>query len=196
MFCQNKLFGNLVLVLGLVAIPVNANAAALCALASPNFNPTTDAAPPQFATSQMASINGVLCSQFSCPPYRLWQNIQAGNANVTLDQNGFTIRYQPNFMNNVIQRFGMDATSGILAHELGHVIDIHNSPGPVPQAEREARADRYAGCAFALSGAPQSRLAPMAQTLHALGESPGYPTVSQRTQLLINGYNSCLAFRR
>ncbi|MEP0393449.1 MAG: hypothetical protein ABJ205_12605 [Erythrobacter sp.] len=106
---------------------------------------------------------------------------------------GYVIRYNPEFMNSVLGRHGSGATTAILAHELGHIIDFARRPPQleISRADREATADQYAGCAFALAGAGRSNLLPMARTLHEMGASPGYPTPSQRIALVLNGYDSC-----
>lgn len=163
----------------------------LCALASPHFNPMTDQKPSPKAMQQMGAVNHVLCSKHRCPGYRLLSNVQAGNAMAMMSWNSAEIRYNPIFMGDVVQKFGDLATIGILAHELGHLIDFANNPGQIPQAQREATADEYAGCAFALAGNPLNDLSALAATLHAMGASPGYPTPKQRVQLLEIGYNKC-----
>jgi hypothetical protein len=176
------------------ATVANAQSTPLCALASPVHNLQTDTNPPPFAWQSMAGVNTVLCARFTCPGYQFWSNPNSGNAMATFSpQLGFAIRYNPAFMNQVQGSFGSGATDAILAHELGHVIDFANRPqAGISQADREATADQYAGCAFALAGLNRENLLPMARTLHAMGPSPGYPTPQQRVGLVLNGYDSCL----
>ena len=170
---------------------INAMAQDLCAYTKRSGMPNIDTPAGPYGTATMGYTNIALCGRFSCPPYRLYQNNGVVNASATKNAAGYSIRYNRSFMSQVLNAFGERATAGIIAHELGHIIDFALRPGNVPQAEREATADRYAGCAFALAGAPVQNILPLAQTLNALGESPGYPTVEQRAQLLLIGYNQC-----
>lgn len=170
----------------------NVFAAPLCALVPAGHDPTQDQSPAQFAAQQMHAVDSFLCQRFGCPSYGFRQNHTIHNALASTDQTGNTIRYNSGFMNHALTSFGNSATLGILAHELGHIIDFANNPLPVPQAQREATADRYSGCVFALAGRPVSDLLGLAQTLHAMGMSPGYPTPTQRVRLIQIGYNQCL----
>lgn len=177
-----------------------ANPMPLCALASPAYNPKTDMPPTLFAQQQMSRVHHYLCTKFSCPEYVLFQNPIAGNAMAMSNGNGYVIRYNPNFMNNVINAFGSLATGGVFAHELGHLIDFFENytlnpqnywQAPEARREREVTADMYAGCAFALAGNSIQDMQPLADTLHAMGPSPGYPTPVERVQLLVLGYKEC-----
>ena len=163
----------------------------LCALAPAGHNTGADQYPSPFANQQMSAVNNFLCSKFGCPPYLLLKNDTLQNAMASANQAGYQIRYSSSFMNQTVQSFGNYATIGILAHELGHIIDFAQQPQQIPQAQREATADRYAGCAFALAGHPESDLQGLANSLHAIGPSPGYPTPAQRVQLVRSGYHEC-----
>ena len=176
----------------LLAISNGAVAGPLCALAPASHNPMVDQPSTPFANSMMQSINNVLCEKFQCPAYVLIQNQTTSNAMASSDPSGSRIRYNPNFMNITAQTFGQFAAAGIFAHELGHIIDFATNPNPgIPQPRREANADEYAGCAFALAGRRQADLAGLARSLHSMGASPGYPTPDQRVQLVLNGYQKC-----
>jgi len=176
----------------LLATSNPAVASPLCALAPAGHNPMADQPPTPFANSMMLSINNVLCQRFQCPTYVLIQNQTTSNAMASSDPSGNRIRYNPHFMNMTAQSFGQFAAAGIFAHELGHIIDFATNPNPgIPQSRREANADEYAGCAFALAGHYQSDLAGLAQSLHSMGPSPGYPTPDQRVLLVLSGYEKC-----
>jgi len=163
----------------------------LCFLVSPSYNPAFDTAPTAIANGQMSRVQNVLCGAFRCPNTLLLQNSSTHNAYASFDQSGFAVRYNPQFMNSVRGQFGDLATIGIFAHELGHIIDFASNPNPqIPQAQREATADQYAGCAFALAGEPESGLTGLAATLQAMGAS-GFATPAQRITLLRQGYASC-----
>ncbi len=176
---------------GLLGVFSNVFAGPLCALAPAGHNRMADQQPSAFAAKQMRAVDNVLCNRFGCPRFRFLQNSTLQNAMATLDQSGNTIRYNSRFMRNTMQSYGSLAAIGVLAHELGHIIDFNQNRSQIPQAQREATADRYAGCAFALAGHPESDLMGLAQSLHAMGSSPGYPTSSQRVGLIREGYNQC-----
>ncbi len=160
-------------VMSVLAAPASVYAGPLCALASGNYGARADQQPSQFASRQMSDAHAVLCSsgRFFCPPYSFFQNHTAGNAQAFLGPSGGQV--------------------GILAHELGHLIDFSQNRGQVSQYFREAAADEYAGCAFALAGAPPSALTALQSTLFAMGSSPGYPNSQQRAGLIASGYQKC-----
>ncbi len=168
-----------------------AMAGPLCALAPAGHDTRYDYRPNPTAEQQMQSVRQYLCSRYSCPNFRYFQNPTISNAMASTDQNGYTIRYSSNFMTQVYNRYGPLSTVGILAHELGHIIDYNNNPGNVDYKQREVTADKIAGCAFALAGHPERDLSALASTLHAMGASPLYPTPSERVQLLRIGYRNC-----
>jgi len=176
----------------MLALTEVSTAGALCSLSSARHNPGNDITADQMASSQMMSVKNVLCQKYNCPSYLFFQNPTLQNAMATADQRGYAIRYNARFTGSVYNQYGQFSTIGIFAHELGHIIDFANNPGRhVSQRQREATADEYAGCAFALNGNASTDLAGMAATLHAMGPSPGYPTPQQRIQLLQNGYQKC-----
>ena len=167
----------------------NVFAAALCSLGHGGHG-GQDVAPSQTAVIQMSAVNNALCGTFSCPQYQLFQTNSTANAMAWDDGTSRYIRYNSNFMNQVQTAYSSYATIGIFGHELGHLIDFR-SRNNATSTSREAYADMYAGCAFAIAGEPRSNLIYLAQTLHALGASPGYPTPQQRSQLLKQGYDNC-----
>jgi len=171
--------------------PFAVNAGPLCAFTGSNFNQNADQQPSPTANQHMGQVDYVLCGRFKCPGYVLLSNYQAGNAQAWMDSHGALIRVNPSFMNGEVSKYGELATIGILAHELGHLIDFSSRHGNIPQHDREAKADEYAGCAFALAGNPKSDLTPLARSLSAMGNSPGYPTGKQRVQLISAGYDRC-----
>jgi len=142
-----------------------AYAGPLCAYTKGTPRPSADAQPTQLGLQQMTQANNVLCRRFACPRYNFYRNQSIQNASASSNSSGFTIRYNPNFMQSQANRFGTLATIGILSHELGHIIDFANQPYNQPQNYREGKADEYAGCAFALAGAPQQNLGPFINSL-------------------------------
>jgi len=171
-------------------ISVTAYAGPLCSLGSWNGNGNINQ-PSPLALQQMAQVNNVLCRVFNCPQYLFFQSSGTANAMAYSDLSGNYVLYSPKFMNDMLRRFGSKATIGVLGHELGHLIDFATNPGNISQRQREANADRMAGCAFALAGEPENELIYMARTLHFLGASPGYPTPRERVGLLRLGYRQC-----
>ncbi len=170
----------------------HALAGPLCALAPPGHSPLSDQPPTPVAYNMMQSISSVLCPRFSCPDYLLIRNSTISNAMALVNMTGYSIRYNPRFMNGIIQSFGRYAAAGIFAHEIGHIIDFWKNPNPgVPQWQREATADEYAGCAFALAGHRRADLVGLAKSLHSMGPSPGYPTPDERVWLVQQGYLKC-----
>jgi len=170
----------------------------LCSLAPSGHNPQADQAPSATAMRQMNEVNNALCAQFRCPQYSFTRNQSVPNAMAWSAPGSAQIKYNPGFMNQIVSQFGPMATSGIFAHELGHIIDfsIRTAPPGFPriaQSNREAAADWYAGCAFKIAGNPESDLQPLAASLHSMGASPGYPTPNQRVSLVREGYQSCQA---
>ena len=104
---------------------------------------------------------------------------------------GYSIRYNEDFMSTIRQSFGDLAILGVLAHELGHIIDTNQHRQKLPLARREANADVYAGCVFALARHPESDLKGFSGSLYSMGSSPGYPTPAQRVLLVQSGYYQC-----
>jgi len=185
------MFQRFIILLALVTSLCGAAVAGpLCGLGSWNGGGQNAPANPM-ASQQMGQVNQVLCNRFGCPYYQFLQSSGTENAMALSDATGNYIVYNSSFMNSILQSFGPKATIGILGHELGHLIDFNINRGQVSRAGREATADRYAGCAFALAGEPESELIYLARTLQSLGASPGYPTPDQRVSLLRVGYNQC-----
>ncbi|MEM9738445.1 MAG: hypothetical protein AAF829_01135 [Pseudomonadota bacterium] len=172
---------------------LTAYAGPLCIFTRGQPHPTADTQASPLATQQMTEARNVMCSQFACPPFSFFENNSTANASAESSRFGYTIRYNTNFMQQQIDRFGPGATIAILAHELGHIIDFYQYPQGGPGINREATADRYAGCAFALAGAPEQSLQPFLQSLLSMGPSgPGYPSPQQRAQIARDGYYQCI----
>jgi len=150
-----------------------------------------DQQPGLFAVGQMQAVDNALCNRFNCPQFRFLQNATLKNAMVSSDHFGHIIRYNSEFMQKTMQSYGSLAAIGVLAHELGHIIDLNQNRFKISRTQREANADRYAGCAFALAGHPMSDLMGLAQSLYAMKPSPGYPTPSQRVKFIHVGYSQC-----
>jgi len=179
------------IIIVLTTIAKQSFAGPLCSLASPHYYRSGDQSPSFFALKQMNQVSNVLCSRFYCPQYNFFSNHSVGNAQAYMGRGGAQIRYSSQFMGSVLEKFGSQATIGIFAHELGHIIDFSTNNAPLTRAQREANADEYAGCAFALAGAPIQSISSLQNTLFAMGSSPGYPNTQQRAALIRSGYLKC-----
>ena len=138
----------------------------------------------------MKSLETKLCVKYDCPEYTFAQSYSTQNAMAWSDGNNTAIRYNPNFMNMVFHRFGVNSSVGIFAHELGHIIDFHSGES-FTRYELERRADEYAGCSIALFGNPESSITPIASTLLTMPSSSQYPSPSERVKAVLDGYESC-----
>lgn len=151
-----------------------------------------DGDPSILAKQQIVHTHQALCSTFLCPNYVLVENNGIVNASAQSQAGTSVIRYNSSFMRSIVNKFGSLAAIGIFAHELGHLIDFTQNPGNFPSAQREANADQYAGCAFALAGASPRNLVPFINAILSLGaSSPQYPIPAARAQHVRAGYYSC-----
>ena len=156
-----------------------------------SVTPKTDEQASQLALLQMRDVHGLLCHRFKCPPFTLFKNSSVRNAMTRTSKAGYSIRYNEDFMSATRQSFGSLAILGVLAHELGHIIDTNQNRQKLSLARREANADVYAGCVFALARHPESDLKGFSGSLYSMGSSPGYPTPAQRVLLVQSGYYQC-----
>ena len=163
----------------------------LCALAPAGHDKNYDQNPGPIGSRQMQIVNNYLCEEYNCPRYEFKKNQTLQNAMATLDQTGNKIRYNSNFMAGTYSRYGELATIGVLAHELGHIIDFSTRRFNMPQAQREDAADGYAGCFFGLAGHTRSDLNGLVSSLQEMPPSPGYSTPQQRVARVIAGFNEC-----
>ncbi|PHR92876.1 MAG: hypothetical protein COA69_05995 [Robiginitomaculum sp.] len=186
----HKILNSILFSISVLVFSSPALAGPLCALGQGGHGGADIPATP-LAHQQMRSVAQALCQKFKCPYFDFAQTQTTKNAMAWSDASGNYIRYNSSFMNGELQNRGFYATTGILAHELGHLIDFSVNTANQNQATREATADRYAGCAFALAGEPRENLLALAQSLQAMGSSPGYPTAQERVALVLIGYNQC-----
>lgn len=163
----------------------------VCSLGnSGGYNPQYDSPPPDFAMNVAARVAGALCGG-TCGVV-LVQNATAGNALTLVSPNGQAkIAYSPPFMNAVEAQIGGAATFGILAHEVGHVVDGRTGVAwMIDSWSRELRADAWAGCALARSGLSTSEVG---AALMAVSQypSPTHPAWNLRLPALQTGYSNC-----
>ena len=93
-------------------------------------------------------------------------------------------------LNNVAQRFGPTAATGVLAHEWGHLVQGLTPPG----VASELQADCLAGVHLKWAGVPTSGLMQFKSLSLASGNAPGaaddHGTGSQRTAAVQSGYDA------
>ena len=99
--------------------------------------------------------------------------------------------YNPQFLKSIDTTIGDGAVFGILACEVGHVVDGRMKPAWMPKSwVPELRADAWAGCALARAALPKDKT--MA-AVRAILENPSaaHPARNQRVPALELGYGSC-----
>lgn len=191
MNCASSFFRFRVLAIAIVTqfFPTVALSQYICIFSKGSPAASNELPASPYAQQQMLHAHNFLCNRFGCPNYSFARNDNVGNAYAARIQNGYFIRYNDQFMQSQLGVYGSLATIGIFAHELGHIIDFANNPNG---NDREATADQYAGCAFALAGAPPHNLTPLINSILSMGGSgPGYPSPTVRAQLIQSGYYAC-----
>lgn len=93
--------------------------------------------------------------------------------------------YDPTQIKGIIRRYGYAAAVGIVAHELGHVVELRRESPETAfyGAISEPAADEWAGCALARQGLP---IAPFQRFLKDNGEGS-----SERLNAIAQGFNRC-----
>jgi len=168
----------------------------VCTLGSPNaaYNAYSDQRPSADAMQLAGQVNGVLVSACRphCPTIAMFRNPTAPNAVLIIeDSSRAKIVYKPEFFTTVYEAFGDGGILALMAHEVGHAIDV-TSPAPwmMGKWNPELRADAWAACAMAKMNLNPSGLR---AGLTALSKypSPAHPEWGLRLQLLRLGYTQC-----
>lgn len=165
----------------------------VCALGpTTSFNPMRATPPSPRAVALSQDVYRALCPT-GCGTVTLVSNVSAPNA-LILAQPGLTsvVHYSPDFMNTLETGFGTGAAFGVLAHELGHHIDL-NTPKPAwfdSAWGRELRADAFAGCALARAGLEPDVLA-RAMAAMMRFPSPSHPGADLRIPAVRRGWHEC-----
>ncbi|WP_188860319.1 hypothetical protein [Marinobacterium nitratireducens] len=173
---------------------VDANARLMCSLGvSPGqqYNPNYDQRPGQRASSELDTIYRALCPT-GCGRYFLTSNHSTPNAMAQAIAPGESkIAYNPDFMNDIANRYGGGATFGILAHEFGHHIDFHSTPAWMNNSwSRELKADAWAGCALARVGGSTQQIENSLRAIAAY-PAPTHPGWQQRHHAVRTGFTNC-----
>ena len=101
------------------------------------------------------------------------------------------ISYEPNFLANVYRQLGDNGVFGVIAHEVGHIIDSRTRAAfMMPAWGGELRADAWAGCALARAGLTTVETS---QVLLSISQFPTHthPAWNLRIPALNAGYQGC-----
>lgn len=169
--------------------------AVLCALSPvmPNYSPLADQPPAPRTARDLKKLTTLMCPK-GCGRVSLYQNATVPNAvTVSAGAGVSRIEYSPAFLEKVEEIFGADARLGVIAHELGHHVDVIGAPAPWldPAWDSELRADAWAGCALAKAGRTTEGLK---ETLRAVSVQPTAKpdrVWDQRWQALQRGFEGC-----
>ncbi|HJZ98997.1 MAG TPA: hypothetical protein VKE70_20950 [Candidatus Solibacter sp.] len=127
----------------------------------------------------------------NCPALALFRNSTAANLVLIKDGTQTKILYKPEFFTSVYDNYGDGGILALLAHEVGHSIDMTAPPSWMKTGwTPELRADAWAGCAFAKMNLGASALR---AGLTALSKypSPDHPSWGMRLPALEAGYIQC-----
>lgn len=168
----------------------------ICALGEGGggYGPQFNRPPGPQGRAAFARVENALCGgAFRCGPVTLVENDQAGIAVTMSDPRypGALIAYSPAAFHQIQATYGREAILGILAHELGHHIDIHSRPAWMDHSwGRELQADAWAGCALARLGLGTTALQNALRAIAAY-PSPSHPGWDLRAPAVQRGYASC-----
>jgi hypothetical protein len=104
---------------------------------------------------------------------------------------GDFIEVNPVWLREVI---GNDETQAIalLGHELGHFLGRHfESRASIPQEQKEAEADQFAGCAVARLSGNWSALENLLSRIRTESGGNGYPSRAESLRAARQGYDDC-----
>lgn len=186
-------------VVSLTALLVTASMAAdaqvvyVCSLGPiADYRPFYDAPATDDAVSIASDVAQAICQGYC--GVDLFRNPTAGNAVTFAAATGRArVIYAPQFLQTVSSAHGDAAIFGILAHEVGHVLDARN-PSVPPWIDsswsRELRADAWAGCALAQKGLPANTLNGVLSVIAAY-PSPTHPPWQMRIPAVRRGYAGC-----
>jgi hypothetical protein len=165
------------------------------------YNPAYNRAPTKAAFGYFSQIRTALCSSTCgrddacwsrCKQVGLYRNTTVTNAlTATRAGRGSLVVYSPGFLNMLASRFGRPAAIGVLAHEVGHHVDLLKSANWMSSAwTKELRADAYAGCALAKMRLPKTQMETALRAI-ATYASPTHPSWKSRLPAVRSGYQRC-----
>jgi len=154
------------------------------------YDPNTDMNASPDALRVARQVANALCNG-TCD-VALRRNPTVGTVQTFIAPNGSAkVVYNPQFLKSVDTTIGDGAVFGILACEVGHVIDGRTNPAWMPRSwAPELRADAWAGCAFARAALPRDKTIAGVRAILE-NPSPAHPARNQRVPALELGYRSC-----
>ena len=166
----------------------------LCALgpAAGSYVPLTDQPASPTATRETKRLFTLVCPK-ECGQIGVFRNPSAPNAlTVSVGNHMTKIVYNAAFLEGAVKAYGLGASLGILAHEVGHHVDAIVPPPPWMNADwsPELRADAWAGCELARAGNKPPEIKAALQAI-AMSPSPSHPAWSVRAEALQKGFSGC-----
>jgi len=156
-----------------------------------SMNSSLNGTPSETAVRFARQIHSALCPT-GCGTIVLYRNPQLPNAITYTQGVGVShIVYGADFFNQIATAFSDDGVWGILAHEVGHHVDINFQAGFMNSSwGRELRADAWAGCALARTGR-STRGVERAMSAMMAYPSQSHPGASTRIPALREGFVAC-----
>jgi hypothetical protein len=169
-----------------------ASAQIVCTLGGgSSYVPLYDQPPTIYAAGEFNRILSLLCGD-DCGLVTEVQNVTVANAmTMTISPGVSKIAYNPGFMGQVFNQFGAGASFGVIAHEIGHHLDLQSASSWMDSSwSRELRADAWAGCALAKASIPSAQLKSALQAIAAY-PSPSHPAWDRRLPAIERGFKRC-----
>jgi hypothetical protein len=154
------------------------------------YDPNVDANASPDALRIARQVGLALCNG-TCE-VALRRNPTVGTVQTFIAPNGTAkVVYNPQFLKSVDTAIGDGAVFGILACEVGHVVDGRMKPAWMPRSwAPELRADAWAGCAVARAALPKDKAMAAVRAILE-NPSPAHSARNERGPALELGYQSC-----
>jgi hypothetical protein len=192
---MSKHISNILLLASALLLPYTARAQIICALGADasSYDVYADQSPSGDAMELAGRVNTALKPSClpTCPTVEIFRNATAPNAMLRVDSDQAKMVYAPQFFTAVYEKYGEGAIIAIIAHEVGHAIDL-TTPAAWMKLNwtPELRADAWAGCALAKVNLSKRGLVG-ALTALSMYPSPSHPNWPSRIGSLRLGYTHC-----